>query len=80
MPSAEDSEHPGASTPVGSANLIHDLLDAIASDHETWSKTILLINFDENDGYFDHVPAPVAPRHASGNGDDWYDGRPIGAA
>ncbi|MGW1347243.1 phosphocholine-specific phospholipase C [Kribbella sp. NPDC002412] len=78
VPSAVDSEHPGASTPVGSANLVYDLLDAIASDPETWSKTVLLINFDENDGYFDHVPPPVAPRPASGNGDDWYNGRPIG--
>ncbi|MFI5708579.1 phosphocholine-specific phospholipase C [Kribbella sp. NPDC051620] len=78
VPSAVDSEHPGSSTPVGSANLVYDLLDAIASDPETWSKTVLLINFDENDGYFDHVPPPVAPRPASGEGDDWYAGRPIG--
>jgi len=78
VPSAVDSEHPGSSTPVGSANLVYDLLDAIASDPETWSKTALLINFDENDGYFDHVPPPVAPRPDSGNGDDWYAGQPIG--
>ncbi|TVT30696.1 phospholipase C, phosphocholine-specific, partial [Amycolatopsis rhizosphaerae] len=56
VPSAADSEHPGSSTPVGSARLIYDVLDAIASDPHTWSKTVLLINFDENDGYFDHVP------------------------
>ncbi|MGW6200547.1 phosphocholine-specific phospholipase C [Kribbella sp. NPDC055110] len=78
VPSAVDSEHPGSSTPVGSANLIYDVLDAIASDPETWSKTVLLINFDENDGYFDHVPPPVAPQPPSGEGDDWYAGKPIG--
>ncbi|TDC22854.1 phosphocholine-specific phospholipase C [Kribbella albertanoniae] len=78
VPSAIDSEHPSTSTPVGSANLVYDLLDAIASDPETWSKTALFINFDENDGYFDHVPPPVAPRPDSGNGDDWYNGQPIG--
>src|SRR6201999_513734 len=65
VPSAVDSEHPGASTPVGSANLMYDLLDALGSDRDTWSKTVLLINFDENDGYFDHVPPPVAPRPLS---------------
>ncbi|MFI8089376.1 phosphocholine-specific phospholipase C [Streptomyces sp. NPDC086080] len=78
VPTAALSEHPSTSTPVGSANLVYDLLDAIASDPDTWSKTVLLINFDENDGYFDHVPAPVAPRPASGNDDDWYDGSPVG--
>jgi phospholipase C len=78
VPSAVDSEHPGASTPVGSANLMYDVLDAIASDRDTWSKTVLFINFDENDGYFDHVPPPVPPRPASGEGDDWFGGNPIG--
>jgi phospholipase C len=80
VPSSVDSEHPGASTPVGSANLIYDLLDALASDRETWSKTVLFINFDENDGYFDHVPPPVPPRPVTGEGDDWYAGKPIGLA
>jgi phospholipase C len=23
-----------------------------------WSKTVLLVMFDENDGFFDHVPPP----------------------
>lgn len=78
VPSAVDSEHPGASTPVGSANLIYDVLDAIATDPEVWAKSALLINFDENDGYFDHVPPPVSPRPPFGNNEDWYDGRPIG--
>lgn len=78
VPTAAMSEHPASSTPVGSANLIYDLLDVVASDLDTWSSTVTFINFDENDGYFDHVPPPVAPRPESGNSDDWYDGRPIG--
>ncbi len=28
---------------------------------EVWSKTVLFVNFDENDGYFDHVPSASAP-------------------
>ncbi|MFF8638162.1 phosphocholine-specific phospholipase C [Streptomyces pilosus] len=78
VPTAALSEHPSTSTPAGSARLVHDLLDAVAGDPETWSRTVLFITFDENDGYFDHVPAPVAPRPASGNDDDWYGGRPVG--
>ncbi|WP_431961517.1 phosphocholine-specific phospholipase C [Actinacidiphila sp. bgisy160] len=78
VPTAALSEHPGSSTPVGSANLVYDLLDAIAGDPKTWSKTVLFVNFDENDGYFDHVPAPVAPKPDSGNSEDWYKGSPVG--
>src|SRR3984885_6256403 len=31
------------------------VLDALTSVPEVWSKTALLITFDENDGFFDHV-------------------------
>lgn len=78
VPSSVDSEHPSSSTPVGSANLIYDVLDAVAADPQLWSRTALLLNFDENDGFFDHVPPPVAPKPESGNNDDWYGGQPIG--
>jgi phospholipase C len=75
VPTAALSEHPGASTPVGSANLVYQVLDALASDRDTWSKTVLFVNFDENDGYFDHVPQPVPPTSATS---EWYDGKPLG--
>jgi phospholipase C len=60
VPSAALSEHPGTSTPLGSANLVYELLDIVASDPDTWSRTAVLVNFDENDGFFDHVPPSVA--------------------
>jgi phospholipase C len=78
VPSAADSEHPGASTPVGSANFVYRLLDTVASDPDTWNSTAIFLNFDENDGYFDHVPPPVQPRPASGESTDWTTARPIG--
>ena len=34
------------------------VLNALTSNPEVWSKTALLITFDENDGFFDHVVAP----------------------
>ena len=38
------------------------VLDALTANPEVWSKTALLVMFDENDGFFDHV-AP-RPRRA----------------
>lgn len=78
VPSAADSEHPGASTPVGSANFVYRLLDTVASNPDTWDTTAIFLNFDENDGYFDHVPPPVQPRPESGESTDWTTARPIG--
>ncbi|MGJ7493619.1 phosphocholine-specific phospholipase C [Variovorax sp. RT4R15] len=55
------SEHPGPSSPVQGAWYIQETLDALTAVPEVWSKTVLFINFDENDGYFDHYPSPAAP-------------------
>ncbi|AFI68360.1 phosphocholine-specific phospholipase C [Burkholderia pseudomallei] len=55
------SEHPGPSSPVQGAWYIQEVLDALTATPDVWSKTVLLVNFDENDGYFDHVPSPSAP-------------------
>ncbi|RDK06047.1 phosphocholine-specific phospholipase C [Cupriavidus lacunae] len=54
-------EHPGPSSPVQGAWFLQEILDALTAVPEVWSKTVLLVNFDENDGYFDHVPSPSAP-------------------
>ncbi|HEX2314044.1 MAG TPA: phospholipase C, phosphocholine-specific, partial [Thermomonospora sp.] len=75
VPSAADSEHPGASSPIQSARITYEILDAIASDPEVWSTTALFITYDENDGYFDHVPPPIPPASVA---DEYFDGKPIG--
>jgi phospholipase C len=58
---AADSEHPGPSSPAQGADYIARVLEALTANPELWAKTVLLINFDENDGFFDHVPPPAPP-------------------
>ena len=55
------SEHPGPSSPVQGAWYIQEVLNALTDNPAIWAQTVLLINFDENDGFFDHVPSPSAP-------------------
>nr|WP_315528846.1 phospholipase C, phosphocholine-specific [uncultured Achromobacter sp.] len=61
-------EHPGPSSPVQGAWFLQEVLDALTAVPEVWSKTVVLVNFDENDGYFDHVPSPSAPSPDAGLG------------
>ncbi|MGW9212020.1 phosphocholine-specific phospholipase C [Embleya sp. NPDC055664] len=75
VPSSVDSEHPGDSSPAASATLTYQVLDAIASNREIWDSTVVLLTFDENDGFFDHVPAPCPPAEVT---DEYYNGLPIG--
>ena len=64
---AEGSEHPGPSSPAQGADYTSKVLDALTSNPEVWAKTVLFINFDENDGFFDHVPPPAAPSYQTWN-------------
>ncbi|MGW1199917.1 phosphocholine-specific phospholipase C [Streptomyces sp. NPDC002536] len=75
VPSGADSEHPGASSPVASASIVYKILDALGRNPEVWRHTALFITYDENDGFFDHVPPPVPP---AGTKDEFWQGQPVG--
>ncbi|KML56532.1 phospholipase C [Burkholderia cepacia] len=60
LPPAAYSEHPKF-TPLYGAYYLSNILDALTSNPDVWSKTVLLIMYDENDGFFDHVVPPSAP-------------------
>jgi phospholipase C len=64
LPPAAYSEHPKY-TPLYGANYIATILDALTSNPDVWSKTVLFIMYDENDGFFDHVVPPQAPTLAN---------------
>lgn len=62
LPSKSNSEHPsGPSSPNRGGDFTHQVLTAITSNPEVWSKTVFFLTFDENDGLFDHLPAPAVP-------------------
>ncbi|HEX3364604.1 phosphocholine-specific phospholipase C [Phenylobacterium sp.] len=54
------SEHPQAS-PSDGEHLTARLIAALASNPKVWAKTAFILNYDENDGFFDHVPPPIPP-------------------
>ncbi|WP_394834473.1 phospholipase C, phosphocholine-specific [Pendulispora rubella] len=80
-------EHPTA-CPAAGQEFVDKVLEALTSDPDTWSKTIFILNYDENDGLFDHVPPyvpPVNTRHYGYQGlstvcvdEENYNGVPIG--
>lgn len=53
------SDHPGA--PWYGAWYISEVMDILTQNPEVWKKTIFILCYDENDGYYDHVPPPVPP-------------------
>ncbi|MGW4892710.1 phosphocholine-specific phospholipase C [Kitasatospora sp. NPDC004240] len=74
VPNQEVSEHPYA-TPADGAHFVHNVIDALNADPDVYNSAILLLNYDENDGFFDHVPPPAAPAGTPG---EFYNGTNIG--
>ncbi|MFT8990260.1 MAG: phospholipase C, phosphocholine-specific [Gluconobacter albidus] len=58
VPPTALSEHPNAPPGYGE-HLISQLMDVFVRHPDVWSRTVFILNYDENDGFFDHVPAPV---------------------
>jgi phospholipase C len=59
VPPENFSDHP--SSPWYGAWYVAEALDILTRNPEVWKKTIFVLTYDENDGYFDHVPPFVAP-------------------
>ncbi|AAQ58583.1 phosphocholine-specific phospholipase C [Chromobacterium violaceum] len=68
------SEHPSA-PPAAGAYLLDRVLQALTANPDVWASTVLLLNYDENDGLFDHMPPPVPP---AGTAAEFIGGKPIG--
>lgn len=63
VPPTALSEHPNAPPGYGEY-LISQLMDVLVANPEVWKKTVFIVNYDENDGFFDHIPAPIPALNA----------------
>jgi phospholipase C len=52
------SDHP--SSPWYGAWYVSEVMDILTKNPDLWKKTIFILTYDENDGYFDHGPSYVA--------------------
>ncbi|WP_158909615.1 alkaline phosphatase family protein [Granulicella sp. L56] len=75
IPTSFQSEHPDH-MPADGAAFVASKIDAIAANPDVWAKTAFILNYDENDGIFDHVAPPTPPE---GTPLEFIDGLPIGA-
>jgi phospholipase C len=65
LPTSYQSEHPDF-MPAAGADYVKSKVDAIAANPDVWAKTLFILIYDENDGYFDHVLPPTAPAGTPG--------------
>jgi phospholipase C len=62
---AVTSDHPPAPSIFGE-NILSAVVTALSANSTRWSKTVLFATYDENGGFFDHVPPVTAPVRTPG--------------
>ncbi len=65
MPPVAECEHPAA-PPYYGEYFVQEVLAALVSSPEVWAQTVVFVVYDENGGFFDHVPPPTAPEGTPG--------------
>jgi phospholipase C len=55
-----ECEHPALPTALGAVGIVN-LLRILLSNPKVWAKTAIIVSYDENGGFFDHVTPPTAP-------------------
>lgn len=54
-----NDDHPNHNLKLGQI-FVHSIYEAMAKSPQ-WSRSLLVVTYDEHGGFFDHVPPPVAP-------------------
>ena len=54
-----DDDHPSYSDRQLSETMMARVINAVASRPEIWSQSVILIAYDESDGFYDHVPPRI---------------------
>ncbi len=73
MPPLAECEHPAAPPEYGEY-LVQQILNTLVSNPDVWASTVFFVVYDENGGFFDHVPPPT-PR--SGTSGEWLTANPL---
>jgi len=68
------SEHPSFAPSVGE-HFTASKIAAVMANPALWAKTVFILTYDENGGFFDHVSPPTPP---AGTKDEFVNGEPIG--
>ena len=73
-PVGEQNQHPGYADIVAGDRHIADLIGRIRAS-SAWDTTLIIVTYDENGGFWDHVAPPSGP----GRGDRWGPGTRVPA-
>ncbi|KCM20659.1 phospholipase C 4, partial [Mycobacterium tuberculosis TB_RSA190] len=65
IPNVLESEHPAVPAAAGAFAIVN-ILRILLANPAVWEKTALIVSYDENGGFFDHVVPATAPAGTPG--------------
>jgi phospholipase C len=65
LPPLAECEHPAA-PPAWGEYLVSQILSTLVSNPDVWASTVFIVVYDENGGFFDHVPPAVPSSGTAG--------------
>ncbi|MEY9846616.1 phospholipase C [Streptacidiphilus sp. MAP5-3] len=65
IPPVAECEHPAAPPHYGEY-FVQEVLATLVSNPDVWAQTAVIVVYDENGGFFDHVVPPTAPEGTPG--------------
>jgi phospholipase C len=74
-PAYEDG-HPGNSDPLTEQTYLVQVINALVKS-SAWSTTAVFIQWDDSDGWYDHVPGPIVNPSASAGVDSFIPDQPL---
>jgi phospholipase C len=74
IPTLDQSGHPPYS-PADGEVFIQNVLGALQANPAVFNSTVFIVTYDENGGFFDHIPSPIAP---PGTSNEFINGKPLG--
>jgi phospholipase C len=60
FPTLPACDHPSTPPLLGEI-FVAQLLETVTANRALWEKTAIVVSYDENGGFFDHVPPPTPP-------------------
>jgi phospholipase C len=65
-PLGSENEHPGYTDVISGEQHVADLIRAIQGSPQ-WKSTVIIVTYDENGGFWDHVAPPLRDRWGPGS-------------
>jgi phospholipase C len=62
-PAAFQDEHPGNSDPLSFQTFLVDVVNTLQKSDE-WQDTVVIVSYDDSDGWYDHITGPVVSQSA----------------